>query len=99
MLVLCTQCKLDRGGIANLLPEHLRYWQYMRMGPGWAFLCGLTGSIGISKLFSGFSLFAFTGISVAPFHEPRTECHPSLSSWSGRLPSPAGKPSGLWNSS
>ena len=99
MLVLRTRCNMGRGGIANLLPEHLLYWQNIRMGPRWGFLPEFTGTIEMSKLFSGFPSFAFSRFSEVPFHEPRTECHPSFSSCSGRLPSVAGKPSGLWNSS
>ena len=49
-------------------------------------------------LFSGLASesaasLAVTGLPVVPFHAPRTECHPSLSRCSGRLPSPAGNPS------
>ena len=63
------------------------------------FLGGFTGGIGMSGLASGLSSLTSSGLSVVPFHGPRTEYHPSSSAQSGRLPSPAGKPRRLPSSS
>ena len=51
----------------------------MRVGSGGAFLGGFTGGIGMSRLASGLSWLTSSGLSVVPFHGPRTEDHPSSS--------------------
>jgi len=50
----------------------------MRAGSGWVFLGGFTRGIGMSGLASG-SSWLICGLSVVPFHGPRTEYHPSSS--------------------
>jgi len=68
----------ERVGV-NLLPEHLRYSQNIRMGSGRAFLGGFTGVGGISRLTAGLSSLTPSGISAVPFHGPRTEYQPPSS--------------------
>ena len=43
------------------------------------FLAGFTGGIGMSGLASGSSWLTSSGLSVVPFHGPRTEYDPSSS--------------------
>ena len=88
--------------IANLLPEHLWYWQKILGKVGRGSLERYMMGAGIGKLFSGFPSFtpsAGLGLSGVALQEPRTEYHPSLSGCSGRSPSPTGKLSGLPSSS
>jgi len=61
---------------------------------------------GMTLLFSVFASLARLaglGLCALPFQRPRTECHPSLSRCSGRLPSrgcnPIGRPSSSWPTS
>ena len=51
----------------------------MRVGSGRAFMGGFTGAGGMSGLASGLPSLASSGLSVVPFHGPRTEYHPSSS--------------------
>ena len=69
----------------------------MRLGPGRGFLAGFTRGSGMLKS-TARSSFTLSGLLVVLSHDPRTECHPSFSACSGRLPSPACNPSALLSS-
>ena len=71
------------------------YWQKILGRPGCTFLAGPMAGAGMARSFSGFTWLTRLAefgllVLVAPFQEPRTEYHPSLSGCSGRPPSPVG---------